>query len=148
MFPKPLTKNIAFLFTNISNPVHINFPHHALPAALKDAPQFLLNNPIALWRNYRKLDGVRNMKTPRRRELLEAVKAGEENALEMLVNLFDWLDSLEPQPTTKAVLSHGQRTNIVSKIANPLSHQIMGLLRTVGKVQESLRKVKWMFIGK
>ena len=31
------------------------------------------------------------------------VKVGEENALEMLVELFDWLDDLEPQPTTEII---------------------------------------------
>ena len=36
----------------------------------------------------------------RRVDLRKAVKAGEEQALEMLVKLFDWLDGLEPQPTT------------------------------------------------
>ena len=29
------------------------------------------------------------------------VKVGEENALEMLVEIFDWLNGLEPQPTTE-----------------------------------------------
>ena len=32
-----------------------------------------------------------------------AVEAGEEGALEMLVDLLDWLDGLEPQPTTEVV---------------------------------------------
>ena len=36
-----------------------------------------------------------------KRDLRRAVKAGEENALEVLVDLFDWLDGLEPQPTTE-----------------------------------------------
>ena len=31
------------------------------------------------------------------------MKVGEENALEMLVELFDWLDDLEPQPTTEII---------------------------------------------
>ena len=31
------------------------------------------------------------------------VKAGEEQALEMLVDFFDWLDGLEGQPTMEAV---------------------------------------------
>ena len=131
MFPKPLTKNIAFLFTNISNPVFINFPYHALPPALKDAPRFLLNNPIALQRNYHKLNGDPNMKTPRP-ELLEAMEDGMKNALEMLVNLFDWLDSLEPQPTMKAVLFHGKCTNIMARITSPL-YQVKGFFRKCRK---------------
>jgi len=38
-----------------------------------------------------------------RESFRKAVKVGEENALEMLVDLFDWLDGLEPQPTTEIV---------------------------------------------
>ena len=33
----------------------------------------------------------------------QAVLVGEERALEMLVNLFDWLDSLKSQPTAEIV---------------------------------------------
>lgn len=42
--------------------------------------------------------------------MCKAVKAGEENALEMLVNLFDWLDGLEPEPVTEIVPQEGPRT--------------------------------------
>jgi len=33
----------------------------------------------------------------------KAVRGAEENAFEMLVDLFDWLDGVEPQPTTEIV---------------------------------------------
>ena len=33
----------------------------------------------------------------------EVVKASEQDTLEMLVELFDWLDSLDPQPTSEVV---------------------------------------------
>jgi len=35
-----------------------------------------------------------------RANLRNAARTAERNALEMLVDLFDWLDGLEPQPTT------------------------------------------------
>ena len=35
--------------------------------------------------------------------MCNAVKPGEQNALEMLVKLFDWLDGLEPRGTTEIV---------------------------------------------
>ena len=38
--------------------------------------------------------------------LRAVVKAGEATALEMLVKLFDWLDGLDPQPTTEIDLDH------------------------------------------
>ena len=34
----------------------------------------------------------------------DAVEAGEQQALEMLVEFFDWLDSLEPQATTEKLV--------------------------------------------
>jgi len=39
----------------------------------------------------------------RRKDFRKAVKAGEQDALEMLVDFFDWLDSLEPQLKTGVV---------------------------------------------
>ena len=98
IFPESLAKNIAFMFTNVSSPLHWNFSGDTIPDSLKDAPQFLLNNPIALQKKYIKLMDDPNVKKGRP-DLRKAVKAGEENALAMLVDVFDWLDGLEPQPT-------------------------------------------------
>ena len=98
IFPKSLASNIAFMFTNVSSPLHWNFAGDTIPDVLKDAPQFLLSNPIALHKKYLRLKSDPNMKKGMS-ELLRAVKAGEQSALEMLVDLFDWLDGLEPQAT-------------------------------------------------
>ena len=97
IFPKTLTNNIAFLFTNVSSPLHWNFSKDTVPDLLKDAPQFLFNNPVALQKKYLRLKDDPNLKIGRA-GFRNAVKVGEENALEMLVELFDWLDGLEPQP--------------------------------------------------
>lgn len=102
IFPKNLANNIAFVFTNVTSPLHWNFSRDTVPKVLKDAPYFLLNNPIALQKKYLKLKTDPNMKVGKA-NLRIAVKAGEEDALEMLVDLFDWLDGLEPQPTTEVV---------------------------------------------
>ena len=87
------------MFTNVSSPLHWNFSGDTIPEPLQDAPQFLLNNPIALQKKYQKLKDDPNVKKGRP-DLRKAVKAGEENALEMMVDFFDWLDGLKPQPTT------------------------------------------------
>ena len=97
---KTLADNIAFVFTNVSSPLHWNFSRDTVPDVLKDAPHFLLNNPIALQKKYLKLKNDPNMKRERPNLHME-VKAGEENALEMLVDLFDWLDGLSAQSTTE-----------------------------------------------
>ena len=99
MFTKSLTSNIAFMFTNVLSPLHWNFSGDTIPDVLKEAPHFLLNNPVALQKKYLKLKDGPSVKN-RGSDLRKAVKAGEENALEMMVDLFDWLDGLEPQPTT------------------------------------------------
>ena len=103
------------MFTNVSSPLHWNFSGDTIPNSLKDAPYFLLNNPIALQRKYLKLKDDPNMKNTRA-DLRKAVKAGEENAIGMLVELFDWLDGLEPQPTMGMVPLHGATQRIEGTI--------------------------------
>ena len=105
MFPQSLAYNIAFMFTNVMSPLHWNFCDETLPNALKNAPQFLINNPIALQKKYLKLKDRPNVKKGGT-DLRKAVKAAEQDALIMLVDLFDWLDGLEGQ----------QRTRIAEKI--------------------------------
>lgn len=102
IFPQTLAHNISFMFTNVLSPLHWNFSPDTLPDRLKDAPHFLLNNPIALQKKYLRLRDHPNMKKGGA-ELRNAVKTAEQNALEMLVDLFDWLDSVESQPTTEIV---------------------------------------------
>ena len=111
IFPKSLNKNIAFMFTNVLTPLHWNFSGETIPEILKDAPQFILNNPIALQKKYLRLKDGPNMKKMKT-DLRNAVKAGEKNALEMLVELCDWLDGLEPLPTT-GMFSLGEETQDV-----------------------------------
>ena len=113
IFPKSLANNIAFMFTNVSSPLHWNFSGDTVPDILKDAPQFLFNNPVALQRKYLKLERDPNMRK-RRADFRKAVKGSEQNALEMLVDLFDWLDSLEPQLTASTVSLYDEPQNITN----------------------------------
>ena len=95
IFTRTTSKNVAFLLTNTSNPLYQNFSGDILPESVKGAPQFLINNPIALQRKYLELKGSQKMRA-QMTSFREAVKASEQDALEMLVDLFDWLDGLEP----------------------------------------------------
>ena len=107
VFPNPVNNNLAFLFTNVSSPIELNFPQHTLPGFLKDTPQFLLDNPIALQKKYLKIKDDPGMKMIKA-DFHKAVKNSEQDALEMLVDFFDRLDSLEPQrmvPLNKAPLN-------------------------------------------
>lgn len=91
-----MANNIGLVFTNIVDPLSFNFCQDTIPEVLKDARQFQLDNPISLQRKYLELkndpDMEQGMVT-----LCKAVKDSEGKALEMLVDLVDWLSSLEPQ---------------------------------------------------
>jgi hypothetical protein len=87
--PETRSEETAFLLTNTRDVLYENFNVDSLPAKFKNIPQFLVDNPIALQREYLKMKR-------RRADLRNVVKASEQNALETLVELFDWLDGLEP----------------------------------------------------
>jgi len=95
IFPKTLAKNTAIMFTNVSSPLYWNFSADTIPDVLKGARQFLLNNPIALQGKFLELRDDPIMK--RGVNLRNIVKSDEKEALEMLVDLFDWLDGLDPR---------------------------------------------------
>src|SRR5258706_4482237 len=118
LFPKSLADNIAFLFSNIPTPASLNFPHDALPQVLKHVPKFLIDNPISLQKNYLKQKGYLDKKTLKK--IKQSVVLAEQNALEMLVELFDWLDGLEPQPTTEIIATHNKSEDIEMKITRTL----------------------------
>ena len=117
IFPKSLASNTAFMFTHVLSPLHWNFSGDTIPAGLNGVPHFLLNNPIALQREYLKLKDDPSMKKVEA-EMCKAVKASEQHGLGMLVELFDWLDGLEPQPTTVMPSLHGEPQTVGGKIAN------------------------------
>ena len=60
----------------------------------------------------------------RRRDLRDAVKAGEENGLQMLVTFFDWLDSLEPQSTTETVTRSQKREAGSTVLLDPMDQVV------------------------
>ena len=93
--PSTLANNIAFMFTNVSNFFSWNFCQDAVPSGLEDAPHFEINNPFAVQQNYIKYKNDPLLKREARRMPFE-VKSSEQNALGMLVDLFDWLDGLQP----------------------------------------------------
>ena len=120
MFPKSLSPNVSFMFTNVLNPLHWNISLKTIPHDLRGAPQFLLNNPVALQKEYLRLKDDPNMKK-RRADLRNAVEASEQNALQMLVEFFDWLDSLEPRGATKAVTRSQKHEGTSTVLLSPIA---------------------------
>jgi len=140
IFPKSLAKNIAFMFTNVSGPLYWNFSGDTIPEVLKGAHQFLLNNPIALQRKFLELRDDPIMK--RSVDLRNIVKADETDALEMLVDLFDWLDGLD-RPTTTGVVCLYENT--VIRVTDSLAQQLKQLLRKL--IAKGIRIVRRIFTG-
>jgi hypothetical protein len=130
ILPDNLANNIAFVLTNVSNPLYQNFSGDTVPDILKDVPKFLLDNPIPLQKKYLQLRDAPYMKQ-RRTEMRKTVKTGEERALEMLVDLFDWLDGREQHPTTETVSLCATSWNIMATILDPLVRMVEELLRKV-----------------
>ena len=120
LFPRTLVENIAFMFTNVTDHLHWNFSQDTVPDVLKNAPQFLLDNPIALQKKYFKLKEDPEMKKSRNR-MRKAVKASEETAMETLVELFDWLDGRELQATNDIVSLYKKSQKIEVNITNTLA---------------------------
>ena len=106
---------------------------------LESERQFQIANPIALQTKYLRFrddQGVESM----RAEMREEVKAAEQDAWDVLVNLFDWVDGLDSQPTMGAVHRHEEPQNIVSNVFMSLTEQMKQLRRKVKrKVQEGVR---------
>ena len=142
IFPQTLVHNISFMFTNVLSPLHWNFSPDTLPDRLKSAPHFLLNNPIALQKKYLRLRDHPNMKKGRA-ELRNAVKAAEQNALEMLVDLFDWLDTVESQPTMEIV---GNPQSIQTD-ARPSMHRTEARNTTVSCLPALHQRSKLILVG-
>jgi hypothetical protein len=76
-----------------------------------------------------------------RDNLRKAVKAGEQNVLEMLVALIDWLDGLVPQSTKEIVSLYENIQAIEAKVTNVLAE--MNQEATMGaKIKEQKRKLQ------
>src|SRR5258706_14775901 len=89
LFPKRLANNIAFLLTSVPTAVSLNLPDDVIPEVLKHAPKFLIDNPIALQKNYLMLrDRVDERTVKRIKESMKRAELAEQDALEMLVELF------------------------------------------------------------
>ena len=99
LIPKALANNIAFMFTHVWIPSLSDSLQSKVPPLLKSDPIFLLDNPI----------------TPVGYGGRGRSKSHKRKALEMLVELFDWLDSLEPQPATQIVCHYEQYQKIEAK---------------------------------
>ena len=124
------------MFTNDLSSRQRNLPRDTIPGVLKEARQFHLNNPIVLQKEYLKAkDG------PGRADLRRAVKASEQSTLGMLVDLFDWLDGLRPQPVKEIVSLHERTQAIENEVSNVLARRRQApMIQT--EIEEQKRKLQ------
>ena len=123
IFPRTLADNIGIVFTNVASPLSWNFDQGSLPDALRgiENNQFLLDNPLALWKKLNEFCRQRKASKRAVAELESAVDEGHAKALRALSILFDWLDTLVPQPTKEIINLHKKSEEIERNIANALS---------------------------
>jgi GTPase SAR1 family protein len=120
IFPHTLAHNIGIMFTNVSDPLNCNFEEDSLPDVLRHANQYLLDNPVALQKKFleQKTRGALQKALPK---MQRRVQDSEETALETLIELFDWLDNLAPQPTKEIISLHDKSQNIEKNIDSALA---------------------------
>jgi len=103
IFPKNLVNNTAFVVTNVQSSLVRDRYQENIPGALKNSPVFFLNNPIVRQLEY---GGPSTIKI---------VKGCEQGALEILVEFFNWMDGLEPQPVAGITSFYEVYQNIEAK---------------------------------
>ena len=135
ILPNTLSSKIAFLLTNVSEPLYQNFSRDNLPDVLKHTPEFLLNNPIALQKRHLELRNDPKIMN-KRTEMCSIVKDGEQMALEALVDLSNWLGGVDPQATTQIAHLRESSENIAAKIIKILAQLMQEFLKILnGKVR-------------
>ena len=142
LLPKTLARKIGTMLSGSPTHHSLNGSQGAIPRTLEDARQFLLDNPIALQEKYLGFKDDSKHKTLRE-EIRNVVKDSEQDALEMLVNFFDWLNSLElPQPTTDIVALYNKSHAIETKITHTLTQidQASMQIAEINKLVEELQK--------
>ncbi|KAF8634980.1 hypothetical protein AX17_004054 [Amanita inopinata Kibby_2008] len=122
IFPRNLASNIGILFTNVASPLSWNFDQESLPDVLRGSDnQFLLDNPLAMWKKYLQLKSQKNFNKRLLSQLKKDVEAGHTRALNVLGFVFDWLDGLSRQPTNEILDLYKKSQDIEHQIANALS---------------------------
>lgn len=121
ILPYTFVDNIGIIFTNVATRISSNFVQDSLPGALQGLRnnQFWLDNPVALWK---KLDEVRTQSAADKTELENAVNGAHTKALGELVHLFDWLDTLTPQPTGDIINLCRMSREIDGRIENGVAY--------------------------
>lgn len=151
ILPRSLANNISIFFTHVSTPLAWSFDPDILPVELRHTKRFLLENPIAMRKKYLAVAQQEDLELLE--ELEKAVNQSHRTALKALVNMFNWLDTVQPEPTAEIILLYDQymkiesdtstilaRMSQVSEKRNKLQNSISSLeaIRLTAKAYENI----------
>ena len=139
IFLRPLVDNIALVFTNVPNTPAWNFSEYTIRDVLKDAEKFLFDNPVARQENYLMAKGDTSPEKFRMRMRKEVLET-EERALEMLVELFDWLDGLRSHPSTEIVYLYDIPRRAEAMVTGAFARMGQAVMFTNGDVERRCTK--------
>ena len=131
IFPRTLVQNIGVLFTNVQDMDRRNFDMNSLPPELQKAKNFCIDNPLALYKNAQRNRSGRDQSRKKKRSE-NSLNDDHEMAVEMLVDIFDWLDGLKPQATTEITSLYDKSIEIEHSINGMLSR----MAQLAGQVDE------------
>ncbi len=154
MFPRILAHNIGIMFTCVADRLKCHFESQSLPEALRGIKgnQFLLEDPVAMWQRLNEIcceDG--DVEDGELEGLESVIEEGHKKALNVLARLFDWLDTLTPQPT-KAILNVCEQYSEINRgIDNALSHSSQlakrkAQLKSLLESAEGHKIVRWFIV--
>ncbi|KIY66908.1 hypothetical protein CYLTODRAFT_354146 [Cylindrobasidium torrendii FP15055 ss-10] len=138
IFPRSLRDNIAFLFTNVSNALSWNFQPDSIPSFLQSAQQLIVDNPFAMREKYLSIIAQTKQHNASVLGRLErSITSAHDDAVEELVKLFDWMDGLEPQPTSEILNLYNKLQGIETRIENALASMAQATIK-----KKELEKIK------
>ena len=137
IFPRTLAQNIGVLFTNVQDMEKCNFDLDSFPHELQGVKCFWIDNPLPLYKNAqrnRKRLGMRGQSSEKKKGSKNSVDENHQMAVEMLAEIFDWLDGLKSQATTEITLLYEKSIEI--------EHRINGTLARMAQLADQVDVLK------
>jgi len=120
MFPRTIIDNIGFIFTNC-DPLTFNFDHESLQPELRESPFWVIQNPLAMLKNYNAPKVNKRFSTSQIEKQMDQLNAGYKETVETLNEWLDWLDSRQVQTTIEIDRLYRISTDIESNIESALA---------------------------
>ncbi|QRV81484.1 AIG1 domain-containing protein [Ceratobasidium sp. AG-Ba] len=119
MFPHSILDNIGFVFTN-SDDLSLNFQVDSLPEELRQSKRWLIQNPLAMLKDYRAASAVMDDHT-RVRKMKRQLQNYYDDSVETLTGWMDWLDERKVQPTHEIDRLYRISSNIEAQLEATLT---------------------------